>query len=92
MMRLVLQAELPQEQRAQLAASLASFLDHSEQTVHWLHDHAAEAKHVLSLFGVFGQDGRLLLLLSRLFEQLKTCSTCVIAYHAAQVYKIRCLS
>ena len=64
-MRPVLQAELPdgpQEQRAQLAASLGSLLDVNEEEVHWLHGHPEEAMHLLSLFGIFGRDQRLLLL------------------------------
>ncbi len=74
-----------QERSAQLEESLGSLLTLKTEKEHWLHDHPAEAHHLLSLFGVFGPEERLLSLLANLLEQLKNCSTCVIAYHAAQV-------
>ena len=64
---------------------MRSVFEHHGMDIHWLHDHSEEAPQFLSLFANPEHEDMVDMLLLGLLEDVKTCSTCVVAYHAAQV-------
>lgn len=72
------------ENKFQIADALTSLCYSHEDREHWLHVHNDATPQLLSLFADFPNDSRLTLLVTRLFDEIRSCATCVVAYHAAK--------
>ena len=73
-----------QQRQYQIADALTS-LGARNKADHWLHDHSAEAVQLLSLYGLLGKAQELTEVSKALFADVRTCASCVVAYHAAKV-------